>query len=581
MSKQKKKILLITLSSIAGVALLIGVGFIVRHSLRKSHVMVVSALEQQEYEAEDEDFNQIEGVVSSGASQSIYLSADMPVKQVMVTEGQEVKKGDVLLVYDTTKAKINAEKEELNVKRVENSISIAQRNINTLQHMKPDNGGSSSSSSSSSSSTAKKKSSAKKKTTPSTPKKDDSPAADPYKDIQPVSDLTGDSTAYNAAEANVGTETNPYRFFCTKDATIHGTFMQKMKKAATDAGKSIYFVIEVRKDNKRSGAIEMLWMHDASQLPPETLNPDWTGTLGFAEKKSDNGSVTTETAFGGSSYSPRLVLLAGSLDDDEDDDADYDGNDELISANDSYTSEELSEALAEQRERLANLQINLREAQLKLKKAKDALAKGEAKATADGVVRKVGDPANPPTDGSAFLQVGASKGLTIQGGISERSLNRIQPGDRIRVNTEQSGTLTAKVDDISPYPDTSGMFYASDESSSIYPFTAVIVDEDAQLNEGEWVQIELGSAAREDNGDGILYVSKAFIREDDEGKYVLKRGEDKRLVRQSVEVGKSTGSCYEVLSGITDEDWIAFPYGKNVAAGAKTREGTMDELYEE
>ncbi len=197
------------------------------------------------------------------------------------------------------------------------------------------------------------------------------------------------------------------------------------------------------------------------------------------------------------------------------------------------------------------------------------------------MVKKVGDPAHPPTDGTAFLEVGANKGLTIQGGISERSLNRIKPGDTIRVSADEGGSLTAKIDDISPYPDTSGTFYANDSSSSIYPFTAVITDENAELNEGDWVQITLGNAAEEEDDDGRLYVSKAFIREDDEGKYVLKRGENKRLVRQSIEVGKSTGNCYEVLSGITKEDWIAFPYGKNVTEGAKTREGTMDELYEE
>ena len=73
---------------------------------------------------------------------------------------------------------------------------------------------------------------------------------------------------------------------------------------------------------------------------------------------------------------------------------------------------------------------------------------------------------------------------------------------------------------------------------------------------------------------------KAFIRNDGDQKYVLKRSKGGRLKKQVIEVGKSSGSSYEVISGLKADDWIAFPYGKNAKEGAKTREGTLDELYE-
>ena len=44
--------------------------------------------------------------------------------------------------------------------------------------------------------------------------------------------------------------------------------------------------------------------------------------------------------------------------------------------------------------------------------------------------------------------------------------------------------------------------------------------------------------------------------------------------------GKSLwGSYTEILSGLTPEDFIAFPYGKNLKEGAPTRESDLSELY--
>ena len=46
-------------------------------------------------------------------------------------------------------------------------------------------------------------------------------------------------------------------------------------------------------------------------------------------------------------------------------------------------------------------------------------------------------------------------------------------------------------------------------------------------------------------------------------------------------VGKSLwGSYTEILSGLTEEDYIAFPYGKNIKSGASTVEGDLRDLYQ-
>ena len=46
-------------------------------------------------------------------------------------------------------------------------------------------------------------------------------------------------------------------------------------------------------------------------------------------------------------------------------------------------------------------------------------------------------------------------------------------------------------------------------------------------------------------------------------------------------VGKSLwGSYKEILGGLTEEDLIAFPYGKNLKEGAETVEIDLSVLYE-
>ena len=52
------------------------------------------------------------------------------------------------------------------------------------------------------------------------------------------------------------------------------------------------------------------------------------------------------------------------------------------------------------------------------------------------------------------------------------------------------------------------------------------------------------------------------------------------MEQRQVVAGKSLwGSYTEILSGLSPEDYLAFPYGKDVRQGAPTREGELSELY--
>jgi len=96
---------------------------------------------------------------------------------------------------------------------------------------------------------------------------------------------------------------------------------------------------------------------------------------------------------------------------------------------------------------------------------------------------------------------------------------------------------------------------------------------------GDWIEIAITVGNDVENGNG-LYVSKEFIREENGQKFVYIRDENDKLKKQNVVTGKLLwGSYYEVKSGLSEEDYIAFPYGKTVVEGADTKESSSSDYY--
>ncbi len=256
----------------------------------------------------------------------------------------------------------------------------------------------------------------------------------------------------------------------------------------------------------------------------------------------------------------------------------------LIPPNAQYTSKELKQAIQDQEKELKSLQLDERENILKLQLEEKAVKEGEVYAKMDGVVRKAGDPDNLPTDGSAFMQITNSDGLFVQGNISETMLNTTHEGDSVTVQSWKSGmSYQAEITEISPYPSGESFqgFYDSDANASAYPFLACISDSSAEISANDSLRINFSGTQEEeepsDQGD-VLYLYRAFILDEDGKRYVYKRGADNLLEKQEIEVGEISGEGYRIISGVTMQDYLAFPYGKEVQEGAKTREGTLDEL---
>lgn len=104
-----------------------------------------------------------------------------------------------------------------------------------------------------------------------------------------------------------------------------------------------------------------------------------------------------------------------------------------------------------------------------------------------------------------------------------------------------------------------------------------MLDGSEGLSNGMYLELTLNLAG--DTDASAFYLYKPYIREDEGGSYVMKVGPDNRLYKQYLSLGKSiySGEYVEVKGGLTQEDYIAFPYGNDVKEGVRAVvQGTED-----
>ena len=254
-----------------------------------------------------------------------------------------------------------------------------------------------------------------------------------------------------------------------------------------------------------------------------------------------------------------------------------------------YTSSQLKELIAEKRQEIKNYQYELKQNKLDLEKARLALKNSTVLSTVDGVVRTLTDLDTAAASNQPFLVVTGAEQYYVTGVLSEGLLGSVQPGDTVTVNSWENGmTYTAQVVSISDYPLEAGSNYyygSGNPNSSSYEFVAVLGAENdtSTLRNGMYVDLTL-SVQEGVEADGGLYLDKAYLREDEGGSYVMKVSRENRLEKAYVSTGKTiySGSYVEIRSGLTTEDYIAFPYGTDVKDGVRAViQGTEEVPYPE
>ena len=271
-----------------------------------------------------------------------------------------------------------------------------------------------------------------------------------------------------------------------------------------------------------------------------------TGVMGSGSRKvitTDTGSDTTGSGDAGTSYGG--------------------------------TAAEIQQQIKDKEKEIRDYQLDIKEANLEIKDIQKKLNNQTIKRTLNGVVKTVGDPEKESNDGKPLIQVVSSEGLYVQGTVSESKMNKLKVGATLSGYSYDNGvSFTAEVREISPYPSDNGQDGAN---ASSYPFTAYIADASG-LSNNSWAELTLL-----DEGDGQgqgIYLEKPFVRTENGQYYVMKDDGTGHLTKQIVQVGGiQYGSSYQITGGLSMDDKITFPYGKDVREGAKTEEGTLDDLY--
>lgn len=235
---------------------------------------------------------------------------------------------------------------------------------------------------------------------------------------------------------------------------------------------------------------------------------------------------------------------------------------------------------------IQSLQVDLKEAELNLTAKEKEVAQSEnilenavVYAPVTGRVQAISengyDNYGNPLPYITIQQVGSYR---IKGTVGELQLGQIMEGTRLKITsrTDENIIWYGTVSFIDYENPTQGndydMYYGSsvDEmsSSSKYPFYIELNNTDGLLL-GQHVYLELDIGTEESTG---LSIGSAFIVFDEDGSTFVWAENKNKLEKRTVVLGEYNmmNDAYEILEGLTEADFIAFPDWELCYPGAAT-----------
>ena len=241
---------------------------------------------------------------------------------------------------------------------------------------------------------------------------------------------------------------------------------------------------------------------------------------------------------------------------------------------------EIQAEKAELQQKIKDLDLELRMAQVELKRMQQELSDGVVYAEMDGVISAVLTPDEAYASNEPIIKLAGGGGYFVRGTVSELDLDSVHVGQNVIITSWESGSsFTGTVHEISTTPTDNAFYYGGGNMNvSYYPFT-VLIDGSANLREYESVEMQLEQEQQEAPSDAF-YLEMPFVLQEDGASYVFVAGEEGKLEKRRITTGVTLwGSSVQILDGLSLEDTIAFPYGKDAVEGASTQLSTLDELY--
>ncbi len=480
------------------------------------------------------DSSQTYGMISTDKLQNVYISDTQTVREIYVEEGQEVKTGDPILAYDTTLSDIDLEKAGIDLQKLQLQKETAEKELTTLYNMRP------------------------------------------HSSVLITPEPTGVEYISKATPFRIsgsGTEEDPFYYLWGEDDAFSLSLLAGMfpevpaEPEEPDESADAPQEGEPAPDEpdapeepavnyNESYVVFLVREHDALNAPIQSywgLHLDRSG-----------GDVTFRF------YQPELSEEIQSFEVEPEPYYEEYGSD--------YTAAELAVMRSEKEQEIRDLEVSIKLAQVEYDKLEQEVNDGVVRSTIDGTVKVVRDPDEAYQNSEAVVEVSGGGGYYIDVSLSELELGTVEVGQTVQVNCWETGAFCeGTIVEISEYPTTNSNSWSDGNSNvSYYPFR-VFVDESADLRAYAYADVTYENHVQE--GDS-LYLENEFIRTDGGRSYVYVRNADGLLEQRTIQTGRSLwGSYTQVRGGLTIDDYVAFPYGKDVADGAKTVEATAQELY--
>lgn len=520
------------------------------------------------------DTSNTSGMVTTDKLQKIYISQSQTVKKVWVKEGDTVKKGTALVSYDSTLTQATVERAKIDYDRQAENLEVMKNKLELLKKAKNKE------------TLQAEYDKLQKELAEEIAKLDKEGGYKPDEPIEEgnleVKDATGNSE--NAPLYYQIMSTTPLNDKTLKDIL---TALRRHTPDSKITTVSTYVVLVYREGDKKGGEPVSRGL-----VITETFTPDSTGetptTPGEGgETPTTPGEGGGESGSGTVKLSFRFCDLTGYVDPERTYSSDKYKEltrkiaqvQELLDA--SMTQLDLNKAILEKAQAVKEQEVNLKVAKLKLDKKLAELGDGNVYAEFDGTVKAVRDPDEAYNNSEAVVELSGGGGYYVTGTLSEMDLGSVQVGDSVSISSWMTGAACeGTIVSIDDYPTSNGNNWGDGNSNvSYYPFK-VFVTEDANLQPNDYVDIQYQKDTSAEESGSSLYLESMFIRTDNGKSYVMARGEDGRLEQRWVQTGRDLwGSYTQIRGGLTIDDYVAFPYGRDVVEGAHTQEATADQLY--
>lgn len=549
MRKGVKAAIIAVVCVVLAVAILIGVLWYIGRDTTPVSVLPVSEVSTT---GNMGGMNYYYGPVRSDNIQSIFVSDTQIITEILVKEGQTVKKGDALIRYDTTLSDIQLERAEISVKQAQLALENARKDLDRINGMKP-----------------------------YTPPPTTEPTTEgPTKPLVPAESLP-------YLYGGKGTLERPYRILWSDDLTYDDAYVLSILGDKTEG----WFAFEIREQNAVEGELHSRFgLHvtvytkttppepdptDPTDVPDPTDAPDPTTEPLPTEEPQPTVSQpepVTETRLYYSFFVP--------TDAPSDDEAPDTPADQWQDDSSGYTAAEIARMRAEKQKEIRDLDLKYRMEQVEYERKKDEADNGTVYAKVDGTVTRLVSEETARAENRALLVVSGGGCYYVDISVDEFTCQTLKPGTPATAQSwwPESAFYEGTVEEVTtvPSPDNN---YNGNGNPNVTMYKVVIsIPADANVQEGSYLDVQLGQSDSVDSN--TLWLQKMFIRYEGSRAYVYKRNADGLLEKCYIQTGSDLwGSYTEIRRGLTMDDWIAFPYGKTVKDGAQTQESNVQELY--